>query len=526
MKINCHIKCALVFFSLTQSGFSYDSLVRHYDDRRIAHSQHKDVDNHTTSINGILANERLIDPNLHDIAKKKKVMQAVMASVIIHGPRHSLFSKPLRPVTNPVLLNHFKILGLTEEISLGLIGNRWDPNNFIDLATYSGIEKDTFLVWFSEVCIEHGMQDFVQIIKDKEAKQQRLKDELTRLTKELEKIEKIKSQFVFEKIRDEPHFYDGNIRAWTNDLWTAFVSLTPLNIPNAEEVKQKIMEAAQAANITSEVAARYKGLDAGFVAAQNQLQQIVGWTINKNGGDYSALAWSLIPVEGSTNSAIYNIFLLPAIPAVCNLYQEKIQEIEHEIQNSFRETAPPIYALPPVHMRSTIVSQAHSPLFMQTPLPPPPSSRPTRISLDEIPQFSNPIVTDEYKQLGTPFTLAVTEQDVNDASSALPALNQRQQELGFNGWRLGYTDAGDFHRRAESWSDKEYNHYFEQGILREIVFLLTGVGEITDHKVKDYSTEAQMRILLSLCKEMNLTGNKAYPFTTSVIASIKGKNKI
>jgi hypothetical protein len=262
-------KMRVGLFFIDTKWFAYDSLVKHYDDRQAAHNRGGSVDNHTVAINQILSTEDLIDPNLHDDEKKKRVMQAVMASVIIHGARHSLSGGLPKHLINPVFENHFKILGLTEKITKAINQTTptIDPKDFRLLNEYSGINKDTFLVWLDQVREQHQQQPVKSVI-----------------------------------------------------------------------------------------------------------------------------------------------------------------------------------------------------------IPPPTTASPQRLilpslSLDEIPQFSNPVVKNEYKGLNIPFTLAVTEQDVNDASSALPALNQRQQELGFNGWQLGYTDAGDFHRRAERWSDKEYNHYFEQGIL-------------------------------------------------------------
>jgi hypothetical protein len=358
MNFYFYIKCSFAVFALTQNGFAYDSLVQHYGDRQATHNRGGSVDSHTVAINQILSTEDLIDPNLHDDEKKKRVMQAVMASVIIHGARHSLSSKLPQPVINPVFENHFKILGLTEKITNAINQTKVtvDLKDFRLLEEYSGINKDTFLDWLSETCIDH---------------------------------------------------------------------------------------------------------------------------------------------------------------------------VIHDLALKFRPT---------VDMGSTILSPAHvSPPFMQNLPPQHLSPTPTSRSLEEITLFDNPVVKDEYKQLGVLFTLAVTEQETNDALRVLPGLDRRQQELGFNSWGLGYTDGDGFHNRAQSWGDSQYNQYFEKGIMREIVFLLTGVGESGVNKVgseyySDESKGAQARILLSLSKEMGL-GEKRHSgsenaLIDSVIRKRNARNSI
>ena len=347
MGFRFYIICALSVFVFTQSSFAYDSLVKHYDDRQDAYGRGENVDIHTTGINDVLSKENLINPNLHDPLKNKKVIQAVMASVIIHREDHKLSSRLPRPVTNRALLKHFEILKLTENISLGIIKDGYNPGDLDLLEEYSGITEPTFFAWFSDVQKHH---------------------------------------------------------------------------------RNKIKTMAQ--NRTSD-------------------------------------AMHLVQSSPYVKSAI---------------------------------------APSPVHT---------------------PPSR----SLEEFPPFDSPFVKDEYKQLGIPFTLAVTQQETEDAPMVLPGLNRRQQELGFNGWGLGSADAGDFHQHAQKWSDQEYNQYFEQGILREIVFLLTGVKKTDGHKVNSEShyndpEKAQARIILSLYKEMTLTENRSHPLVNSVIKNIKSKNSI
>lgn len=509
MIFNLNIKSVLIFFTVTQSGFAYDSVVRHYDERRAAYGEGKNVDAHTREINNTLSKEDLIDPNLHDPEKKKKIVQAVMASVIIHRRNHGLTARLPQPVRNTVLEDHFKILVLTEKISLGLIDGRYDPNDFTNITTYSGIEKDTFLGWFDEVCIEHNTMNLIRKIKEDEARRKSLEDTLGELTSKLNDVRKLEEQINRDTLANAPHHYDASISGWANELWVAFTALNPTNISSAESVERKIMVSAKKAGNDGLISDRYNHLKgAGFGVAQNYLQQIVDWGIETGiiGGGYSVFIYALIPAEGSTNSAMYNAFLFPATSVVQNLYLTKIQETEREMQNNSHRAALSVHAtaasteiLPanqvPLPVRADSVAAAKRPIS------------PDR-ALNEISLFNSEngeIVKQEYINLLTPFTLAVTEQEIENALMVLPRLNDRQQKLGFNGWGLGSADASGFHISAQNWSDQQYNRYFEQGILREIVFLLTGVREGKHGTVKDHFTEAQMRIMLSLGKEMEVT---------------------
>lgn len=335
MMSNLNIKSVLIFFTITQSGFAYDSVVRHYDERRAAYGEGKSVDAHTREINNTLSAEDLVDPNLRDPEKKKKIMQAVMASVIIHGRNYGLTDRLFQPVKNPVLEDHFKILVLTEKISLALIGGRYAPNDFTNITTHSGIEKDTFLGWFDEVCIGHNTMNLIRKIKEDEARRKSLEDTLSDLTSKLNDVRKLEEQINRDTLASAPHHYDASISGWANELWAAFTALNPNNISRAESVEEKIMAEAKKTGNDGLIADRYNHLKgAGFGVAQNYLQQIVDWGI-KTGiiyGGYSVFIYALIPAEGSTNSAMYNAFLFPATSVVQNLYLTKIQEIEREMQ--------------------------------------------------------------------------------------------------------------------------------------------------------------------------------------------------
>ena len=512
MIANLNIKSVLIFFTITQSGFAYDSVVQHYEERRAAYDRKENVDIHTPAINHTLSREDLIDPNLHDGEKKKKVMQAVMASVIIHGRDHGLTARLPQPVRNTVLEDHFKILSLTEKISFSIVDQtkcRYDPEDFRLLKEYSGIEETAFLDWFSEVCAEHQTQDLSLIFKEAEARRKGLEDTLSELTNKLNNIGRLEGQINRDTLANAPHHYDSSISDWANELWAAFTVLNPINISSAEKVEEKIIAKAKKAGRDGLITDRYNHLKgAGFGVAQNYLQQIVDWGIETGiiDGGYSVFIYALIPAEGSRNSAMYNAFLFPAISVIQNLYLTKIKEIEREIQNNSHRAALSAHAtaasteiLPdnqaPLPVRADSVAAAKRPIS------------PDR-ALDEISLFNSEngeIAKQEYTNLLTPFTLAVTEQEIENALMVLPRLNDRQQNLGFNGWGLGSADASGFHRSAQNWSDQQYNRYFEQGILREIVFILTGVREGQHGTVKDHFTEAQIRIMLSLGKEMKIT---------------------
>lgn len=318
----------LAVFVFAESGFAYDSLVRHYDARQATYKQAQDVGAYTTAINDILSTEDLIDPELHDHTKKKKVVQAVMASVIIHGKGSDLSNGLPQPVINPALLNHFKILTLIEKISLGIVDGRYDPEDFRLLKECGGINKATFLDWLSETCIAHNTPDLSPIFKAEGARQQRLKDELIKSNQELEKINSI--TFDRSTLEATPHHYDGSIAGWVDILWAAFTALKPSNIPTTESVKQKLIQTAKdlGSDWTQIVAARYSALDANFNVPQNRLQQIAGWIVGE--GDYSSLVYSLQPT-GDAQSAMYDVFFLMARDAVYNLYQQKIKQIEREM---------------------------------------------------------------------------------------------------------------------------------------------------------------------------------------------------
>lgn len=125
--------------------------------------------------------------------------------------------------------------------------------------------------------------------------------------------------------------------------------------------------------------------------------------------------------------------------------------------------------------------------------------------------INDAIVIDEYKQQHIPFTLSVSGEEAQSCLNVLPALNIRQQVLGYNGWEatLG-PDCENFHQAAEAWHDNQYDEYFRKGLLQEIIFLLTGVGDNwkvkkfwnkRDHSIND---ECRARIILSLYHEAEL----------------------
>ena len=278
MNIMFFVKFILIVFAFTQSGFAYDSVIKHYDERRIGYIEKRNIDTYTDSIHQILSTEDLIDPNLHDFEKKKKVIQAVMASVIIHQGKRNLSGRLPQRVINSIFEDHFKIITLTEKISLGIVKGRYDPADFRLLKEYSGIEKTIFLDWFIDTCLEHQRPDLVQRIEEREARQKSLQDELIQLRAKSEEINVLERQIDRNTLARNPHHYDGNIPRWANELWGAFAALNPINIPSAKAVEDKIMAAAKDINQDGLIAERYKSLRGpGFGVAQNLLQQIVGW---------------------------------------------------------------------------------------------------------------------------------------------------------------------------------------------------------------------------------------------------------
>jgi hypothetical protein len=89
--------------------------------------------------------------------------------------------------------------------------------------------------------------------------------------------------------------------------------------------------------------------------------------------------------------------------------------------------------------------------------------------------------------------------------------------LGYNGWEATIgADGHGFHAQAEEWNGNQFDEYFRNGFLREVVFLLTGVGEgrivkrvwnKEDHRLQNINERNITRSLLSLYGEIQALQN-------------------
>ena len=76
--------------------------------------------------------------------------------------------------------------------------------------------------------------------------------------------------------------------------------------------------------------------------------------------------------------------------------------------------------------------------------------------------------------------------------------NHIERNLGFNGWDcVNEPSIVSFHRSALSWTPKQFDTYFINGMLREIIFLLTGVNitnQLIIYNKKDAETDIDINI--------------------------------
>lgn len=160
--------------------------------------------------------------------------------------------------------------------------------------------------------------------------------QLELLRNNLAQIEQINASLDQATMRLHPHHYDAQIKGWTNQLWDIFMSMNPQNVPTAEAVEQKILQATvnnpmvDELNFTALITDRYNSLkSADFADAQNKLQQIVSWSIeNMDKSDeidtrYKIWVQNLIPYPGSTNSAMYNTFLISALGYIQSMLDQQ-----------------------------------------------------------------------------------------------------------------------------------------------------------------------------------------------------------
>lgn len=146
------------------------------DKYKIANEQNA-CQEHTANINGVLSNEKMVNPTRHATVDEAKIMlKAVMGTMIIHQytlypHASSPFNKKSQLTPSILLSKHFEILLLTEEYAneqyrfLASSACHFIPNTgnkkLKNISIYTGISEKTLVDWFLETCRDHGMEVIV-----------------------------------------------------------------------------------------------------------------------------------------------------------------------------------------------------------------------------------------------------------------------------------------------------------------------------------------------------------------------------